>query len=534
MSFARNGKPRTSSLISTLSPVGGINDVDPIAAMDPKYSLQLVNWVPTPTALVTRDGYAEWVTGLDGGVRTLMNYAALDGTEKIFAATPTTIYDVTTSTATPVAAYSAAAAYWNYAQLVNSGVSFLVAAGKNSGAPIFYNGSTWSIFTQVPSPAAPGEVTGVDPALLSHVTVYKHRLWFVQQDSMTAWYLPTDAVGGELKPFYLGGVFKRGGYLYEIAVWSVSAGDGLRNKIVFRSSMGEVAVYDGDDPQATIGEVGAFSLDGVYYVSPPVGARSSTLLGGDLLLLTRVGIVSMNSLVSGELERSEYDNALTRNISRTLSQLVAEGGSEQWELDSVARTNQILLTMPATATRAAMQYSMNTLNGGWSVFDWPTAAFGQSISQLFFGAANGTVYRVSALSKDNVRLDGSGGVAIQAYVFSAFSYLDAPTVLKSLKFVRPFLQSDVTNILFALQTRVDFELTPLSIAPDDPGFVVTSHLWDDALWDNAVWSELDTTITPWVGVSGLGYSAAILMRIATDSKVRFSAFQLVYDAGGGV
>lgn len=49
------------------------------------------------------------------------------------------------------------------------------------------------------------------PEDLNYVWVYKNRLFFVEKDSLNAWYLPVDSIGGAAEKFPLGGVFTRGG-----------------------------------------------------------------------------------------------------------------------------------------------------------------------------------------------------------------------------------------------------------------------------------------------------------------------------------
>src|SRR5690606_33667887 len=73
---------------------------------------------------------------------------------------------------------------------------------------------------------------------LSYAWVYKNRIWFLQKDSLSAWYLPVDQIAGELTEFPLGGVLGKGGQLAIGTTWSQDLGDGLNALCAFISSEG--------------------------------------------------------------------------------------------------------------------------------------------------------------------------------------------------------------------------------------------------------------------------------------------------------
>ncbi|TIX02855.1 MAG: hypothetical protein E5V46_32830, partial [Mesorhizobium sp.] len=56
-------------------------------------------------------------------------------------------------------------------------------------------------------------ITGVATSALSHVWLYRNRLFFIQGGTMKASYLPVDSVTGALGTLNLSGVFQRGGSL---------------------------------------------------------------------------------------------------------------------------------------------------------------------------------------------------------------------------------------------------------------------------------------------------------------------------------
>ena len=59
---------KVSKVIAMPAPTMGINDLDPYAAMDPRYCLSLVDIFPANNTLRTRAGYKQWALGLNGTV----------------------------------------------------------------------------------------------------------------------------------------------------------------------------------------------------------------------------------------------------------------------------------------------------------------------------------------------------------------------------------------------------------------------------------------------------------------------------------
>src|SRR5215203_6522113 len=87
------------SRIKTLPPpIGGWNTRDPLSAMDEADAITLENLIPGANKVTVRFGCDEWVTGIGTYVESLMTYAPPNtSAPHLFAATPTAIYDVTST-----------------------------------------------------------------------------------------------------------------------------------------------------------------------------------------------------------------------------------------------------------------------------------------------------------------------------------------------------------------------------------------------------------------------------------------------------
>ena len=130
--------------------------------------------------------------------------------------------------------------------------------------------------------------------------------------------------------------------------------------------------------------------------------------------------------------------------------------------------------------------------------------------------------------KDGVEYAGTGGVPVQASLFSAFNYFGDPTTLKSFKMIRPLFQSPAT-ISFLVGINTDFDTSPLPGTPDNPWSDDESAVWGTSAWDGAEWGSASNNLRPWCGVSGLGFCAAVLLKVAADTTISLSAFQAVFE-----
>jgi len=532
MPFGRStAQRRVSQIRSLMAPLGGINDIDPLANMGEEFCIQLLNWVPGNAALQARQGYREWVTGLTLPVKTLMQYNKMDGEFSLFAATDVGIYDVTVSGSVPILSKAVTQGYFKYINFGNVANQYLVAVNGTTDPSLLYDGTSWIEMTQSPTPTAPGEIKGVDPNSFSHVMSFQRRLWFVQDSSMTAWYLPIDATAGEAKPFYLTSVFKRGGKLLYIVDWTVDAGDGLDNKLIFVSSTGEIAIYAGTDPD----NASTWSLQAVFFMGRPMGERSFTEFGGDVFINTSYGIVPLSKALVGEIAESPNQQAISKRINRTLNRIILSKKYQlNWELYNFPMLQAIILIIPPNGQEPALQYVMNSLTGAWTLLDIPLTTGIVARDTFYFGTVDGRVCQYgNGNYLDNVKLDGTGGDAVICSLFSAYSYMGDPSSLKHWKLIRPIFQSDQPPS-YLVHLNTDFDIAALAGNPAPPSDEQTNPLWDIAIWDQSFWSSSYTVFRPWVGVSALGFCCALLMKAATNDETTLVAIEYVYETGGAI
>jgi hypothetical protein len=480
----------TARVMSIPPPVQGLNARDALASMDAADAVILDNWFPRGNDVVLRRGHQSHVTGLPGNVESLMQYSS-GSANKLFAASGTGIYDVTTAGAVGAAVVSGLTnARWQHVVKTTSGGTFLLCC-NGADAMRAYDGSTWTTPT----------INSVSSSSIIGLASHKERLWMIEKDSSTAWYLATKAISGNATGFPLGAVFRMGGKVKAIIPLSQDAGSGPDDFLAFVSDKGEVAIYQGTDP----GTASEWALIGVFRVGAPIGDRAFLRVGGDAALITDDGVISLLQAINVDRAAANIATITDRIRELFASYVRAYRTNFGWHAISYPAGNWGLFNVPISATQS-VQLVMNTITGAWCRFTGQNA-FSWSMlgDQIYFGGST-KVFRADVGGTDN-------GADIQADMKTAFQYFKDRGGLKRFLMLRPVFLSNG-----APAPRITLDVDFSSREPTgSPSFTVFGALWDTAIWDVDVWgADGDQVTQQWIGVHALGRCAAVRMKMASQ------------------
>jgi len=583
-------KGRTAVTASLASPIGGWNARDSLAEMNPLDAVQMVNFFPTPTDVTLRKGYSKTSTGITGLVLALMNYSS-PSVNKMFGSNTTTIYDVSTSTAT-VSLAGNTDGKWIHTMLTTAGGSFMPAV--NGVDPmVVYDGTLWqrsattgtaqtistitrggtgnltatlttavahglvtgntvtvagavpaefngtyritvtnaTTFTYTMATAPSGDastvgtytvkyfVTGLNSNQFANINLFKERLYFVQKDSLSFWYLPVDSINGAVTAFPLGGIFKKGGYLQAMGTWTIDAGYGVDDLAAFVTSNGEVAIYKGSDPS----DPNDWALIGIWNIGQTFARKCLFKYGGDLLLLTEDGLVPLSAgLQSTRLDpRVNITDKIFFAISQAADQYANNFG---WQINYFAKVNMLIVNIPVTG--GSEQYVMHNITKSWARFTNLNAnCWELSGDNMYFGA-NGFVGKFYDTNAD-------AGTNITAFVQQAYSYFDSRGQQKRFTLVRPILQTDngLPSVLCGIST--DFDTVNLTNQISFNPLILDIGEWDIDKWDDANWGGGLVTTKVWQGVTGLGYAGSVSLNVVSQSiEFHWASTDFVMERGG--
>jgi hypothetical protein len=363
-------------------------------------------------------------------------------------------------------------------------------------------------------------ITGVNSNTFVNVNMCQNRLFFVQKDSMTFWYLPVESIGGAALDFPLGSIARSGGFLQAMGTWTLDAGYGVDDLSAFVTSMGEVIVYKGTNPS----DSNAWSEVGVWQMGQTFARRCFFKFGGDLLLLTQDGLVPMSAaLQSSRLDpRINLTDKIYYAVSQAATVFYASFG---WQITYFASENMLILNIP-TGT-GFEQYVMHTITKSWARFTGVNALCWEvsGNNRIFFGAS-GYVGEFYTQPSDN-------GANIVATAQQAYSYFDSRGQLKRFTLVRPILQTDngLPTVLCGIST--DFDTVPLTNQLAFNPSTLDVGVWDTSLWDDANWGGNLTTTKFWQGVTGTGFAGSININVASQGiEFHWASTDYVMEKGG--
>lgn len=506
-------KRRVSTTRSVPAPVRGWNARDSIANMKPGYAVRMENWFPTASDVIVRKGSSAHVTGITGEVETLATYKPESGTEVLFGWANNSIYNMSSAGAVGSAAVSSLSANrWQTTNMTTSGGSFLLCVNGADNMRL-YDGSSWTTITGASSPA----ITNVSTDDLIHVNVFKERAFYIEGNTLSAWYAAVGAFAGALTELPLQAVFKDGGSLVAMGNWSLDGGAGMDDYAVFITTEGECAVYQGTNP----GSASTWALVGVFKVGKPIGRRCMQKLGGDLLIITTDGVVPASKAFVRA--RSDQAVAITDVIQGAMADSVGLYGAEfGWEVTHFPEASMLILNVPNTLGQ--QQYVMNTYTKAWGQFTgWDANCFAEFNGGLYFGG-NTVVDRAWNGSADK-------GMVVCGDLITAFDYLSDRANLKYMTMMQPIMGWDISPDLVRVGVNMDFVTT----APSSEITQTESSgsVWDTGTWDSAVWGGSAEIRNQWYSAFGTGYAVAthLIVENSEATEVSLSAVNYVFERG---
>lgn len=522
---AGSNKPR-----SVPAPIGGLNARDSLVAMQETDAVVLKNWWPQPYGCSIRQGYVEQSSGLPSSVQTIATWSSASGGRAMFAWSGTAMYDVTTAGPVGAAVVTTLTnALWETVNIVNAaGNNLICVNGIDDG--IIYKGSGAPARIVAGDGITVNTWAGLGPKNAVQLTNHQHRLWAVQINSASGWFLPPDAIQGTFLKYDFGPLFTRGGYLAFLTTWTVDDGSGAEDHLVAMSSEGEVAVYGGTDPTDDT----KWFLVGVYFVGAPVaGRRGYCKAGGDLFLLTKQGIVSLAAQITSTKIQQADSKLVSDKIRLLFSDLINEYGDlTGWDLHYYAGLNMLLTNVPSRATGANIQLAQNTIVQAWTQFTGMDAACWGSFAGLpYFGGYDGKVWRAWSGNNDAVLIDGSSSTGIISEAQQAYSYLGAGGVQKQVGFYRPSL---VVAKIFSYNSAVLYDFGESALVTPGLSSDPSASVWDTARWDSGRWDGTNLLQRDWICAEGVGVAASIAMVAQTDSEVLWVSTDYSFIQGTGL
>lgn len=480
---------------------------------------------PTSETVRPRGGTLTYATIGDGPLPVDSIFGYLNGNANyFFGATEDAIYDVTTvldPTVSPSPAVSSLSnGDWSAIQFQTDGGVFLRVVNGEDQSQLF-DGSSWTTTTIDDAADTGSDISST----FSFVWSWKQRLFFIEKESLNAWYLPVNQISGHATKLPLGGVFKRGGSLLFGGTWSQDTGSGLAVACVFVTTEGEAAVYQGTNP----GDANAWSLVGVYRIGRPLGKNAWFQAGGDLVIATDVGLVPLSQAVANAKDFAALtQGSISWPINTAWQERVQRRNFAPWHCEIFPTGGMLLISQPSDADNPVEMLAANAVTGAWC---GPYTGLHATCLEVyrdraFYGSVGGRIVVMETTGSD----DGAPYTATCVWQFDALG--NPASAKNALQGSVTFLSQDTPQpLVFVL---ADFD-TELPTAPDAP-ITDVSSIWGDAVWDEDVWAQADVARYPfsaWYSVSATGRTLAPGVRITSGAiappQTHILRFDLLFD-----
>lgn len=627
------------------APVGGLNSIEAIGAMNPRDCVLLYNMIPGEYGLRARLGSREWCSGLTGAgdnyVRSILPFTGSteSGSQnRLFATTSSGIWDVTSSGGL-TSAYVAGADYaigdfvtangldfvcvddgathgsnglptlwatltayvigqrvingdyvyecvlggfsgatgptgtgtniadagcvWNYyaaADFITDGFAHWTYVASNTAPTLVYsfldtsgraghgtchvqvtagghfllywdeaNGlhvytestGTWVAPTEG---AGATQISGVNPANLVGGTVWKGFIAHVEKDTAKVWFSAAGSVYGAVTAINVGFKLKAGGALVCASTWTYDGGAGMDDAFVLASRGGDILIWQGTNPTSA----DAFALQGVWQVGTlPAGRELMTDLGGELLIITRTGILPLSRLVLGKsVNVEQYETAKIGPIFNAA--MLAKAGQLGWSMRLHPEEGALIVTVPNGEGQATGQFAMSLTTKGWGVYrDLPAYCLGAFDGKMYFGTADGSVCINDTYVDGQPLHDSTEYTPVQFSGIGAFNNLQNENQ-KQVQSIRPYFTGSAPPT-FDVGARYDFDMVELATVSEGTH---DGDVWDAALWGSAVWGADYSPTFEVRGAAGMGANVAIAWRGAATNRTILAGFGVLFTQGG--
>ena len=396
---------------------------------------------------------------------------------------------------------------WQHVNFTNSGGTSYLVMANGADSVRNYDGTTWT----TPS------ITGVTSSTLNNVNIHKSRLWFTQNSTLKAWYLPTQAISGAAAALDLSAYCPHGGTLMAMGTWTVDAGYGVDDLAVFVTNQGDVLVYRGTDPSSSV----TWALVGQWWIGAPIGRRCFVKYQGDMLIICEDGLFQLSSALQSS--RVNPKVALTDKIQQEMNTSVnLYRNNFGWQVIPYDGKNMIFLNVPKQEGSQQEQYIMNTITGAWCKFTgWEANCWEIYNDGLYFGG-DGIVAQAWNTNAD-------AGTAIAGTVQQAFNYYKTPGQVKRFTMMRPILR---TNGSPSIQGAINTDFNLAAPASNLATVTITGARWDSAVWDTDVWQDTLAVSKNWQGATGIGYSGGVRLDSSTNGlQLEWVATDVVMEPG---
>jgi hypothetical protein len=214
--------------------------------------------------------------------------------------------------------------------------------------------------------------------------------------------------------------------------------------------------------------------------------------------------------------------------------------TRQWEVLKWVEKNMAIVSSPSSysngnpnvLTQDPYVFVVNLQSGKWAKYTgWDVQSMGLYKGQMFFGTANGKVFRAETGGND----DGKPYVARMCGVFEMVKGGPAVKTIKQARATWTYGVNFRPRVDFAVNYLLKWLAAPPALISQE-----TASLWDLGIWDVSKWSiEPGFNLqADWVSIGRTGHAIAPMVQVTCGDNVtpdaELLAIDVTFETGGVV
>lgn len=499
-------------------PIGGLNMRDSLGQMNETDAIVMDNYFPGETKISLRKGYVRYVT-TGKPVHTLVEHRAESGLNSFFAFCDNELWDITSKSAPIKIADDFTNDKWQTVQFKNR---LFAVNGADTPQTYLIEDSGEGVWKN-----AEFSGDGLIPASLVNVTSSKQRLWFVEKNSLKAWYSENAAeVQGKLLCFDMSTIARDGGSLVAIASWTQDGGMGIDDLTVFITSEGEALIYSGSNPNSAQD----WELRGVYRVGRPIGYRCILQYQGDVVLVSVDGYLPLSKALPLNSANNSQISFSDKIRGLVLERTALSQDKFGWQPFIYNRGGYALFNVPVN--QSFEQHVVNLNTGAWCRFtNVPALCWGLYQNRAYFGMRDGVMLFDESYADELNPIEG--------HIEQAFSSLGI-SAMKKLQLLNPRTKA-FNPFALTLYANADF-------ADDSQPFMenIGNDSTDRTFWESSSWSSFaqpsgtkwavlrGVIRSQWIGTSATGLKFSLVFKTKTKgNSIEWYGTDCRFEQGSG-
>ncbi len=515
----RSPNRRNKSINAILpSPTGGLNARDSLDKMDMIDAIVMDNYMPNNTQVTLRRGYRPYAS-IGHAVKTLVEYQSPMKQNRFFAFANGSIFDITVADNPINFQKNFLDNNWRTCQFKNR-----LFAVNGIDTPQTYIPDESGVRGTWQDVSFTGE--NLNLKKLVNVCVSKQRLWFIEKGSLTVWYNEgVSEVQGTLLPLDLNTIVTKGGYLVAAGCWTIDGGEGMDDMTVFVTSVGEVLIYRGSNPNSA----DDWQLKGVYQISRPIGYNCLLPYHGDLVVICEEGYMPLSKSLAMQNATNTQIAFSDKIRDLVLSRTKANATKEGWQGIVYSRGGYALFNVPVA--QQFEQHVVNTTTGAWCRFtNIRSFCWGLFNNRLYFGTDSGVMLFDEGYTDDGQPIIGT--------VEQAFTNFQTPS-LKKIQLMNPRTKSSSP---YALVTYWNTDYGSVARQNLLSVGVAGTSVWNNVRWSSSqqksgtFWATLKGKIrSQWIGCNATGFKFSLVFKTKTKGTlIEWYETGVRYEQGTGI